>query len=277
MDNLVYPLGHSEFELERLKTQARYVEPVTRQFFCEAGVKIGMRVLDVGSGAGDVAFLAADLVGDVGEVIGTDQATTAVATATQRAKSKGLRNVSFRLGDPSELEFDRPFDAVVGRYVLVFQADAAAMVRKLAKHLSPGGVIVFHEPDWSDVRSFPPAPTYDACCQWVIEASRRAGTDINGATNLYRAFLGAGLPAPQMRMQTFIGFGVTCTDWLQTLADFACTTGTMLPKIEQFGLAGAADVDVVTLAQRLRDEVIANAHMIVGRSEIAAWSRRGAS
>ena len=89
--------------------------------------------------------------------------------------------------------------------------------------------------------------------------------------------MGAGLPAPQMRMQTFIGFGVTCTDWLQTLADFACTTGTMLPKIEQFGLAGAADVDVVTLAQRLRDEVIANAHMIVGRSEIAAWSRRGAS
>jgi hypothetical protein len=48
----------SELELERLKTQARYVEPVTRQFFCEAGIKVGMRVLDVGSGAGDVAFLA---------------------------------------------------------------------------------------------------------------------------------------------------------------------------------------------------------------------------
>ena len=206
-----------------------------------------MRVLDVGSGAGDVAFLAADLVGDAGEVIGADQVARAIAAATQRAKAKGLRNVSFRMGDPTELEFDRPFDAVVGRYVLVFQADAAAMVRKLAKHLSPGGVIVFHEPDWSDVRLFPPAPTYDACCQWVIEASRRAGTDANGAANLYRAFLGAGLPAPQMRMQTFIGFGVTCTEWLQVAADFACT---LLPKIEQFGLARAAEVDVVTLAQR---------------------------
>ena len=276
MDNPVYPLGHSQLELERLKTQARYMEPVTRQFFCEAGVEVG-RVLDVGSGAGDVAFLAADLVGDVGEVIGADQATTAVATATQRAKSKGLRNVSFRLGDPSELEFDRPFDAVVGRYVLLFQTDAAAMVLKLAKRLSPGGVIVFHEHDWSDVRSFPPASTYDACCQWVIEAARRAGAECNGATNLYRAFLGAGLPAPQMRMQTFIGFGVTCTDWLQGLADLACTACTWLPKIEQFGLARVAEVDVVTLAQRLRDEVIANAHMIVGRSEIAAWSRKGAS
>jgi hypothetical protein len=148
-------------------------------------------------------------------------------------------------------------------------SDRTPLMRMLA-----GGVIVFHEHDWSDVRSFPPAPTYDACCQWVIEACRRAGTDTNGATKLYRAFLGARLPAPQMRMQTFIGCGVTCTDWLQGLADIVCT---VLPKIEQFGLARTAEVDVVTLAQRLRDEVIANAHMIVGRSEIAAWSRMGAS
>ena len=229
-----------------------------------------MRVLDVGSGAGDVAFLAADLVGDAGEVIGADQVARAIAAATQRAKAKGLRNVSFRVGDPTELEFDRPFDAVVGRYVLLFQTDAAAMVLKLAKHLSPGGVIVFHEPDWSDVRSFPPAPTYDACCRWIVEAFRRAGTDSNAAVNLYQAFLGAGLPAPQMRMQTFIGFGATCTDWLKVAADLART---LLPKIEQFGLATAAEVDVATLGQRLRDEAIANSHMIVGRSEIAAWSQ----
>jgi ubiquinone/menaquinone biosynthesis C-methylase UbiE len=204
MDNPVYPLGHSEHELERLSTQARYVGAVTRQYFHEAGVSVGMRVLDVGSGAGDVAFLAADLVGDVGEVIGVDKVATAVTIATHRAEAKGLRNVSFRLGDPSELEFDRPFDAIVGRYVLLFQADATAMVRKVAKHLSPGGVIVFQEPDWSDVRSFPPAPTYDACCRWIVEAFRRAGTDTNAAINLYRTFLGAGLPRPLMRMQTFI-------------------------------------------------------------------------
>ena len=270
MASPVYPLGHSEHELERLHIQARYVEPVTRQFFRGAGVRAGMRVLDVGSGAGDVAFLTADLVGDAGEVIGADQVAKAVGIATQRAKAKGLRNVSFRVGDPSELEFDRPFNAVVGRYVLLFQADGAAMVRKLVKHLSPGGIIVFHEPDWSDVRSFPPAPTYDACCRWVVEAFRRAGTDTNAAINLYRAFLGAGLPAPQMKMQTFVGFGAACTDWLKVAADLAHT---LLPKIEQFGLATATEVDVATLTQRLCDEVIANSHLIVGRSEIAAWSQ----
>ena len=157
MDNPVYALGHSDEELERLRVQSRYVEPITRQFFQEAGISAGMRVLDVGSGAGDVAFLTADLVGETGEVIGTDKVAAALTTAKQRAAAKGLHNVNFREGDPTEIAFDRPFDAVVGRYVLLFQADPAGMLRALMKqHLRPGGLIVFQEPDWTNVRSFPP-------------------------------------------------------------------------------------------------------------------------
>ena len=129
MDNAVYALGHSDDELERLRVQSRFVEPITRQFFREAGISPGMRVLDVGSGAGDVAFLIADLVGETGEVVGTDKAAAALATARQRAAAKGLHNVSFRADDPTEITFDQPFDAVVGRYVLLFQADPAGMVR----------------------------------------------------------------------------------------------------------------------------------------------------
>jgi precorrin-6B methylase 2 len=89
MDNPVYALGHSDAELERLRVQSRYVEPITRQFFQEAGISAGMRVLDVGSGAGDVAFLTADLVGETGEVIGTDKATTAL-TILGRSHSTNL-------------------------------------------------------------------------------------------------------------------------------------------------------------------------------------------
>jgi ubiquinone/menaquinone biosynthesis C-methylase UbiE len=140
MGNPVYTLGHSDEELERLRVQSRFVEPITRQFFQEAGISAGMRVLDVGSGTGDVAFLTTDLVGETGEVIGTDKATAALSIARQRAAAKGSHNVSFRAGDPTEIAFDRPFDAVVGRYVLLFQADPAGMVRVLMKqHLRPGG------------------------------------------------------------------------------------------------------------------------------------------
>src|SRR4051812_48499231 len=80
-DNSGYALGHSDQELDRLSAQARLVDPITRQFFREAGIANGMRVLDVGTGAGDVAFLLAELVGDSGEVVGVDRAPDALAVA----------------------------------------------------------------------------------------------------------------------------------------------------------------------------------------------------
>jgi ubiquinone/menaquinone biosynthesis C-methylase UbiE len=61
-----YALGHSSHELDRLTFQGAVFAPYTRQLLTEAGVTAGMRVLDVGSGCGDVSFLAADLVSSHG-------------------------------------------------------------------------------------------------------------------------------------------------------------------------------------------------------------------
>jgi SAM-dependent methyltransferase len=271
MADPVYALGHTDRELERLSAQERLVGPTTRQFFREAGIGAGMRVLDVGSGAGDVAFLAADLVGATGEVIGADRVPAAVAAAAKRARERGLDNVSFREGDPAEMSFDRPFDAVVGRYVLLFQADVAATLRQLARHLRPGGTIVFHEPDLSCVRSIPPAPTYDRCVQWIAKTFRLVGTEANMASRLHQAFVGAGLPAPTMRMQTLIGGGAGCADWLHAVADLAAS---LVPAMERLGVATAAEVGVATLAERMRQEVSSSDSVIIGRSEIAAWAHR---
>jgi Methyltransferase domain len=80
-----YALGHSERELKRLTIQARLYDPFTEQAFRDAGITAGVRVLDVGCGAGDVSFLAARLVGPTGEVVGVDRAAVAVATASRRA------------------------------------------------------------------------------------------------------------------------------------------------------------------------------------------------
>ena len=62
----------------------------------------GMRVLDVGCGSGDVAFLAANLVGHNGEVVGVDRERKAVDWADARAHSQGTTNVNFVEGDPAE-------------------------------------------------------------------------------------------------------------------------------------------------------------------------------
>jgi len=85
-----YLLGHSDQELVRLEVQARLLEPITRRFLLDAGVLPGMRVLDVGCGLGDVTFLCAALVGDAGQVIGVDRASSAIVAARERARSKSL-------------------------------------------------------------------------------------------------------------------------------------------------------------------------------------------
>src|SRR5690242_9090690 len=132
------------------------------------------------------------------------------------------------------MTFKEAFDAVVGRYVLPFQADAAYMLRKLSRHLQPGGLMIFHEPDWSAVRSFPPAPTYDCCCRWIVEAGTRGGSNWNMGDKLHAAFLAAGLPAPTMRMKTFVGGGAQTGEWLSAVADIAAT---LLPSMQKFGVA----------------------------------------
>jgi ubiquinone/menaquinone biosynthesis C-methylase UbiE len=270
MDNPAYVLGHSEQELQRLRRQALLIEPATRLFLGEGGIGAGMRVLDVGSGAGDVAFLAAGFVGETGEVIGTDKSPAAVAAASQRAREQGLRHISFREGDPAQMRFDRPFDAVIGRYVLLFQADPAAMVRRLLQHLRPGGLVLFHEPDWQSARSIPTVPTYDSCCRWIQQTFARAGTDSNMAGRLYRTLVGAGLSTPAMRMQTFVGGGAQCADYLQAVADLV---GSMLPSIVQYGVASAAEIDHASLAERMQRETITGECLIIGRSDIGAWAR----
>lgn len=265
-----YVLGHSDRELERLSRQARLIGTITREFFVDAGIIPGMRILDVGSGSGDVAFLAAKLAGDKGSVVGVDKAPAAIAAARRRAQAHSLNNVSFREGDSAEMSFEEPFDAVVGRYVLLFQADAAQMVRQLAQCLRPGGIIVFHEPDWSVVRSFPAAPTYDRCCKWIIAAGNLGGSNWNMADKLYGVFRSARLSTPTMRMKTFINGGTEVGEWLRAVAELA---DTLLPAMEKFGLATATEVDVATLAERMTQEVAQSDSVIFGRSEIGAWSR----
>src|SRR5207245_6163289 len=142
-----YALGHSQQELELLAHQAQLFAAFTRQLFEQAGIVPGMRILDVGCGAGDVAFLAAESVGPNGEVVGADRSAAAVEWAVARAQKQGISNVKFLEGDPVVLKFEQQFDAVVGRLVLMYYLDPIDAIRKLARHVRRGGLIIFQEFD----------------------------------------------------------------------------------------------------------------------------------
>jgi SAM-dependent methyltransferase len=265
-----YSLGHTDGELNRLSVQARLVDPITRRFFIEAGVAPGMRVLDVGSGVGDVAFLVADLVGDAGTVVGTDRSATALEVARRRAEERSCSNVTFREGDPAEMTFDHRFDAVVGRYVLMFQPDPVDMLRKVAAHARPGGIVAFHEPYRDGIRSYPPVAAYDRGWGLVDETFRKSGADPLMGIKLHATFIAAGLPAPSMRLESVIAGGGTSSDQVHFEMD---VVETLVPEMERLGVATASDVHADTLADRVLEEVTATDSVIVGRSEIGAWSR----
>src|SRR5437879_13333164 len=89
-----YPLGHTDAEHERLIRQAARVAPITERFFREAGIGLGQRVLDLGSGVGDVAMLAARLVGPSGQVVAIERDPKSIAKASARLTDAGFRNVS---------------------------------------------------------------------------------------------------------------------------------------------------------------------------------------
>jgi len=176
---LLYALGHSEQELQRLSRQGQALGPFTDQLFEQAGISRGMRVLDVGCGSGDVAFLAADLVGPEGKVVGVDRERRAIDWANARANSRAITNVSFVEGDPAEMEFDQKFDAIVGRLVLMYYPDPVGALRKLTRHVRPEGLVVFQEMDMANARSLPRCPSVRALCdvdKTNPECERRSNT-----------------------------------------------------------------------------------------------------
>lgn len=255
--------------MRRLASQARVIDPITRRFLLSAGIPEGARALDVGSGAGDVAMMLAEIVGPRGFVVGTDLSATAVAAAELRARAASLRNVEFREGDPTAMTFDQPFDAVVGRYVLQFMTDPAATLARLASHLRPGGLIVFHELDWSGARSTPVAPTYDLACRWIEQTIQRGLAESRLGPRLASLFRKAGLPPATMQLEAAIASGSSARQAVRLVTELV---ETLLPAMETSGVASRSEVDLATLETRIMDEIREDG-TVIARSEVAAWTR----
>src|SRR4030095_15790859 len=105
--------GRSPEEHARLALQARILRPYTERFFRAAGLAPGMRVLDIGSGIGDVAMLAAEIVGPNGRVVGIDRDPSFLETARRRAEGNGCAPwVTFEQGKDDEFTTRQRFGAL---------------------------------------------------------------------------------------------------------------------------------------------------------------------
>ncbi len=201
-----YALGYTNAEHDRLMRQAARIAPITERLFRDAGIGLGQRVLDLGSGVGDVSMLVARMVGPSGEVVGIERDAASVARANARVAEAGLRNVRFTQADVNEIPSDQPFDAAVGRFILMFLPDPVATLGSLFKLVRPGGVLAFQEPSWIPFLALGARlPLWSKVLSSIHETFLRSGVNPEMGLALYRIFQEIGLPAPTMHMETPLG------------------------------------------------------------------------
>ena len=266
-----YTMGRTQGEEERLIQQSQLYDAVTRRFFREAGISSGMKVLDIGSGAGDVALTAAELVGPEGAVVGVDVNPAILETAQARAQAAGFTNVEFVAGDARTLDLGNDFDALTGRLVLMYMADPADALKQLATRLRPGGTVAFQEADFTPYRQMyrPDTPLANKLIDWALAVFERSEAHSGMGFDLYRAFVEAGLPEPYMHCEYPVGGPEGWAGYSYA----ANSLRSVLPLLEEYGIATAEEVDVDTLAERVRQEVVTSKRPIRLVPHVTAWAQ----
>jgi SAM-dependent methyltransferase len=267
-----YLLGHSDEEIRRLIFQSSFLNDLTRHMLEDCGIAPGMRVLDIGSGAGDVALLAAELVGPKGEVVGIDINAKVLDVARARASEAGLTNVRFIEADLKQLDFIEAFDAAVVRLILMHSGDPEEAIRAATQTVRPGGIVAFQDLDLQDgtVRAFQAGTLPLQVTGWIRESAARAGLITDLGYRLFHAFVAAGLPEPQLRAESAMGGGA---DWGGT-SWVVETVRAFMPAIIKTGVASAEEIEIDTLAERLRAELVATGGVVKTPDLVSAWTRK---
>jgi len=247
----VYPFQSSDDERKRLIAQGELVAPLTRRLFERAGITTGMRVLDIGSGSGDVALLAAELVGPTGDVTGIDRDPAQVAYAEQRAKTRGLANVHFVAGDFREIEVTPAVDAIVGRLVLMYAANPLDAMGRALRNLKSGGVIALQESiiDYDGPVFIEPLDCLAAkAAEWFRAGFKHAGVHSRMGMRLFGLMRKAGLaPSTEIDMLVPIQQGPEGA----LFSALASEVRSQIPAIVASGVATEAEIDIETLEKRM--------------------------
>jgi len=195
----------------------------------------------------------------------------ALEVARARAATAGLGQLRFVESDLRSLAFDEPFDAVVGRFVLMYVADPTDAVRSVSAHVRPGGVVAFQEFQFEDLmHSWPARPEslYGRTLYWVLETFRRAGVETNMGARLPLVFRDAGLGLAQAYVHCPLAAGAGHRAY--TL--FAHILESVLPLTESFGVGSSDEIDVATYAARLSGEMVADDSVACCAPVVGAWA-----
>jgi SAM-dependent methyltransferase len=269
-ERTAYVLGSDDAEIARLDGQASSIAGATEALLRAAGVGGPMRVLDLGTGLGHVAFQVADLLDPGGSVLGVDQAERLLEIAERRRAAAGAENIGFLQADARAFSASEPFDAIVARLLLFHLPDREEVLRRQLDALRPGGTMVLVEFDIGAMRAEPEVPLVEAVRGWIEAAFRLAGADPR-----------IGTQAGQLLRHT--GFDDVSTFGIQSyfapsdpIGPLLCAgvTRSLAPQIVAQGIADEAELGLETLQERIAEQVVACDAVVMPPAVVGAWGTR---
>jgi ubiquinone/menaquinone biosynthesis C-methylase UbiE len=184
----------------RLAVLSQALEASTAAVLHAAGVREGMRCLDLGCGGGDVTLALARLVGPTGRVVGIDMDAVKIELARQDGRDDGVEHVEYRAGDAAALDARDEYDAVYARLLLTHLADPEATLQHMVAAVKRNGVVIVEDLDHSALFAYPPCPAVDRYVALYNEVARRRGGDPEIGPKLSGMLRRAGLDDVQLRL-----------------------------------------------------------------------------
>jgi len=199
MEQKHYIIRGGEQGRARLLVLSRAMRPTTLSLLNQAGIRPGMKCLEIGCGSGDVAFDLASIVGLNGSVVATDIDELKLRLARQEADRNQLTNLEFRLADILEDELEN-FDFVHARFVLTHLANPRKALEKVRRALNPGGVLAVEDVDFRGHFCDPEHSAFSRYVELYTKTAQRRGADPNIGPRLPGLLIKAGLERVQINV-----------------------------------------------------------------------------
>ncbi|GAB5482164.1 MAG: hypothetical protein Pars92KO_19210 [Parasphingorhabdus sp.] len=218
----------------------------TSRFLRDAGLKPGMRVLDIGCANGLLTRELAELVGKNGHALGVDSSEDRLAEAKDQPAEPGQVDIAYENVDLSgSLPDWEPFDAIVGRRILMYLPDAEETLTRLAALLKPDGLMIFQEHSATGMPfAAGPIPQHRQAHDWLWRMIAAEKGTITMGLDLPKLFDLVGLGVDHYRAE-MIMLGSARDQGIEDLADH------LVARVVDAGVADRETIQPEGLKERL--------------------------
>lgn len=201
----LFTIDSDETEARRLIHRHNIWRPSFLELWKGAGLREGMRVLDIAPGPGDSAFDLAALVGPDGFVVGAEHPKRFARNMIARARQRQIKNMAVLGVDIETYPWPEAImDAVWGSWALLHIEDRVSAIASLRRVLRPGGILMLQEYcDYRGWRLAPRSGEFDEYISRTIAYWNDGGRDLDAGIALPGLLREAGFEIEYVRTQTF--------------------------------------------------------------------------